>query len=150
MFPAIFLYIENVNPEPSQQNAQLVDTLQAQLAQAARLRHPLALHHHRPLPIRTAVPKFEETFDPRRHYDPDSERREQAKLRAEHRRERKAALRELRKDANFVAREALRAKKAADAEYERRYRRLVAEIQGEEAHEAKLYEREKRLRKRKR
>lgn len=59
-------------------------------------------------------------------------------------------MRELRKDANFIARETLREKKERDAEYDKKFKRLVAEIQGEEAHQAKEYEREKRLRKRKR
>ena len=56
----------------------------------------------------------------------------------------------MRKDANFIAREQLRDKKERDAEYEKKYKRLVAEIQGEEGHEAKEYEREKRMRKSKR
>ena len=55
-------------------------------------------------------------------------------------------MRELRKDANFIAREQLREKKERDAEYEKKYRRLVAEIQGEEGRDGKDYEREKRLR----
>ncbi len=41
-------------------------------------------------------------------------------------------MRELRKDAAFVARENLRVKKDKDAAYEKKYRRLVAEIQGTE------------------
>lgn len=56
-------------------------------------------------------------------------------------------MRELRKDANFIARENLREKKERDAQYERKYKRLVAEIQGEEGREANAYEREKRMRK---
>ncbi|KAL1311698.1 hypothetical protein AAFC00_001800 [Neodothiora populina] len=121
------------------------------LIQQARLhRRPLELHHHRPLPIRTSVPKFEESFNPDKHYDPDRERADASKLRAEYKRERKGAMRELRKDANFISREQLREKKEKDAEYERKYRKLVAEIQGEEGHEAKVYEREKRMRQGKR
>lgn len=58
-------------------------------------------------------------------------------------------MRELRKDANFIAREKLREKKEKDEAYEKKYRRLVAEIQGEEGKEANAYEREKRARKRK-
>ncbi|KAI5862190.1 Nop14-like protein [Durotheca rogersii] len=111
-------------------------------------RRPLELHHHRPLAIAGAVPKFEEGFDPSKHYDPDRERAALARLRAEHRRERKGALRELRRDASFVAREQLRAKRARDEAYDRKYRRLVAEIQGEEGREANQYEREKQMRKR--
>lgn len=57
-------------------------------------------------------------------------------------------MRELRKDANFIAREKLRDKKEKDKAYEEKYRKLVAEIQGEEGREANLYEREKKGRKR--
>ncbi|KAI4730920.1 Nop14-like protein [Aureobasidium sp. EXF-10728] len=124
--------------------------LSIMLSQARLRRRPLELHHHRPLPIRTSIPKFEENFNPDKHYDPDRERADAAKLKKEYKRERKGAVRELRKDANFIAREQLRDKKERDAEYEKKYKRLVAEIQGEEGHEAKQYEREKRMRKSKR
>lgn len=111
-------------------------------------RRPLELHHHKPSAIKTFIPKFEADFDPDKHYDPDRERAELAKLKAEHKKERKGAMRELRKDANFLAREKLRLKKEKDAAYEKKYKRLVAEIQGEEGHESKEYEKEKAARKR--
>ncbi len=98
--------------------------------------------------IKTAIPKFEDQFDPGKHYDADRDRAELAKLKAEHKKERKGAMRELRKDANFMAREKLRIKKQKDAAYEKKYKRLVAEIQGEEGREANAYEREKQARKR--
>ncbi|KAG5982478.1 hypothetical protein E4U55_001849 [Claviceps digitariae] len=116
------------------------------LAQISR--RSLELHHHRPLAIKTYIPKFEETFDPDKHYDPDRERAELAKLKAEHKKERKGAMRELRKDANFMARENLRVKKAKDEAYEKKFKRLVAEIQSEEGRESNAYEREKKARKR--
>lgn len=117
------------------------------LKHAHLARRPLELHHHKPLAIKTSIPKFEESFNPDKHYDPDRERAEASKLRAEHKRERKGAMRELRKDANFIARESLREKKERDAAYEKKYKKLVAEIQGEEGREAKAYEREKEWRK---
>lgn len=117
------------------------------LKNAQLTRRPLELHHHRPLAIKTSIPKFEESFNPDKHYDPDRERADASKLRAEHKRERKGAMRELRKDSNFIARESLREKKERDAAYEKKYKRLVAEIQGEEGREAKAYEREKEWRK---
>ena len=46
-----------------------------------------------------------------------------------------------------MAREQLKEKRERDAQYERKFKRLVAEIQGEEGREANEYEREKRLRK---
>ena len=110
-------------------------------------RKPLFLHNHRPLPIKTSIPKFEDSYNPRRFNDPDRERAQLNKLRAEHKRERKGAMRELRKDANFVARETLREKKEKDAAYEQKFQKLIAQIQGEEGKEANEYEREKRKRK---
>lgn len=46
-----------------------------------------------------------------------------------------------------MAREGLREKKERDAEYEKKMRRLVGMVQGEEGKEGKEYEREKRMRK---
>jgi len=118
------------------------------LSQSRTARRPLELHHHRPLAIRTSIPKFEDSFDPDKHYDPDKDRSDARKLQKEYKREKKGAIRELRKDASFMAREGLREKREVDKEYERKQRRIVAEIQGEEGREAKEYEREKGRRKR--
>ncbi|GAD92660.1 rRNA maturation protein (Nop14), putative [Paecilomyces variotii No. 5] len=124
----------------------LIDKLDNLISQATLKRRPLLLHNHRPLAIKTSIPKFEENFNPDRHYDPDRERAESNRLKAEYKREKKGAMRELRKDANFIAREQLREKKERDAAYEKKYRRLIAEIQGEEGKESKAYERERKLR----
>ena len=123
-----------------------LDKLDSHLARARLTRRPLLLHDHRPLAIKTAIPKFEENFNPDKHYDPDRERAEANRLKAEYKRERKGAMRELRKDANFMAREKLREKKERDAEYEKKYKRLIADIQNEEGRAANEYEREKRKR----
>lgn len=56
-------------------------------------------------------------------------------------------MRDLRKDASVIARESLREKKERDEAYEKKYKRLVAEIQGEEGREQKAYAREKEWRK---
>jgi len=121
--------------------------LSARLSLSRTKRRPLLLHNHRPLPIKTSIPKFEESFDPNRHYDPDKERAEAKRLQKDYKRERKGAMRELRKDANFIARESLREKKEKDRAYETKYKRLVAEIQGEEGREKNMYERERKARK---
>ena len=102
------------------------------LAAASQTRRPLRLHNHRPIAIKTSMPKFEESYNPEQRYDPNSDRVAVSKLKAEHKRERKGALRELRKDANFLARENLRERKEKDRAYEKKFKRLVAEIQGEE------------------
>ncbi|KAK8048616.1 nucleosome assembly protein [Apiospora phragmitis] len=135
-------------PDALRDRMRKVQTRMEQMLKLAQIqRKPLELHHHRPLAIKSNMPKFEDTFDPNKHYDPDRERAEAAKLRAEFKNERKGAMRELRKDANFMAREKLRVKKAKDEAYEKKYKRLVAEIQGEEGRESNAYAREKEARK---
>ncbi len=123
-----------------------LETLQSLQKASIESRRPLLLHNHRPLAIKTSIPAFIENYNPDRHYDPDRQRAELSKLKAEHKKERKGAMRELRKDANFMAREQLREKKEKDAAYDKKFKRLVAEIQGEEGREKKEYEREKRKR----
>ncbi|TVY83297.1 putative nucleolar complex protein [Lachnellula suecica] len=128
--------------------SKLAQKLTILLKNAHMARRPLELHHHKPLAIKTSIPKFEESYNPdKKHYDADRERVEAAKLRKEYKREKKGAMRDLRKDAAVVSRESLREKRERDAAYEKKYKRLVAEIQGEEGHEAKAYEREKEWRK---
>jgi nucleolar protein 14 len=137
-----------LTPLKSTSQKSTLQTLNARLTTARLRRRPQLLHFHRPLPIKSSIPKFEESFDPNKHYDPDKERSEAAKLQKEYKREKKGALRELRKDANFIARERLREKKEKDQAYETKYKRLVAEIQGEEGREKNVYEKEKRKRQR--
>lgn len=115
------------------------------LARARLSRRPLELHHHRPLPIKTYIPKFEESYSAdKRSYDPDKERAQLAKLKAEHKRERKGALRELRKDSSFVAREKLKEDKKTSKEYHAKMARLTAMIQTEEGAAANEYKRQKK------
>lgn len=145
----LFMSPQTNNP-PSNPKALLTHTLtriRTHLHTSLLARRPLTLHTHRPLAIKTSIPKFEESYNPERHYDPDRDRAAASKLKAEYKKERKGALRELRKDASFMARENLKQKRERDAQYERKFKRLVAEIQGEEGREANEYEREKRSRK---
>lgn len=142
------IHDENTLTNQYQANiTKLSQKLQRLLKHAHLSRRSLELHHHRPLAIKTSIPKFEESYNPDRHYDPDKERTEASKLKKEYKREKKGAIRELRKDAKSIAREELRVKKERDTAYEKKYKRLVAEIQGEEGRESKAYEREKEWRK---
>ncbi|GAB7364184.1 hypothetical protein MBLNU230_g4735t1 [Neophaeotheca triangularis] len=140
-FHELFQTFTSLLPKKESRNLQIM------LANPPHPLQPLQLHHHRAQPIRTSIPKFEESFNPDKHYDPDKERTEANKLQKEYKRERKGALRELRKDANFIARQKLGEKREADAAYEKKYRKLIAEVQNEEGAESKQYEREKRMRK---
>ena len=106
-------------------------------------RKPLHLQAHKPIPIPTYIPKFETT---RSNYlrgdDPDRERNQVSKLRREYKQERKGAIRELRKDARFLA--VVEQKKGIerDGVYRERMRRVFGSIEGERAEE-KVMAREK-------
>ncbi|KIW16946.1 hypothetical protein PV08_04136 [Exophiala spinifera] len=156
-FPELIApYIQALNhvvSHPSKLSKQTValasstlQTLQSLQTASIEARKPLLLHNHRPLAIKSSIPAFIENYNPDRHYDPDRQRAELSKLKAEHKKERKGAMRELRKDANFIAREQLREKKEKDAAYDKKFKRLVAEIQGEEGREQKDYDRQKKKR----
>ncbi|KAK9356974.1 nucleolar protein 14 [Lipomyces doorenjongii] len=88
-------------------------------------RKPLALQQHKPIPIPTYAPKFEVNYSvDKKSYDPNMRRQEISKLKAQVKKERKGALRELRKDNAFVAREKLAEKKKKDKEYHEMLARL--------------------------
>ncbi|RPA94818.1 Nop14-like protein [Choiromyces venosus 120613-1] len=118
--------------------------LESHLLHARKTLRPLTLHYHRPLPIKTYIPKFEETYSlDKRSYDPDADRVALSKLKAEHKREKKGALRELRKDSRFIAREKLKEDKKTSKEYHEKMRKLTAMIQTEEGAAANEYKRAK-------
>ncbi|KAI0677280.1 Nop14-like protein [Trametes maxima] len=106
-------------------------------------RHPLRLQAHKPIPIPTYVPKFEHTTSNYlRNRDPDHERNEAAKVRAQYKQERKGAIRELRKDARFLAAEQQKKQKEKDRAYNDRMKRVFGSLESERAEE-KAMEREK-------
>jgi nucleolar protein 14 len=97
-------------------------------------RKPLQLQRHRPMAIASHQPKFEENYSVDKHYDPDRERAETQRLRAQHRKERKGAMRELRRDNQFIATERAREQKEKDDAYKRKIRHitgLLTDEQGE-------------------
>jgi nucleolar protein 14 len=96
---------------------------------------------HKAVAIPTYTPKFESNFSIGKHYDPDAERNAAAKLKALYKKERKGAIRELRKDNKFLAGEKARERKAKDEEYEKRMRHVEGEIRTTERAEEKALER---------
>jgi len=78
-----------------------------------------------------------------KHYDPDVDRRELSKLKAQHKREKKGAVREIRKDARFISRVKLQEDKKSSKEYHAKMARLTAMIQSEEGQAANEYKRQK-------
>ncbi|GME89676.1 unnamed protein product [Ambrosiozyma monospora] len=129
-----------------------IPNLLSKLTNLARIakhdRVPLTLQSHRAIAIPTYVPKFEENFNPdRKSYDPDRTRQEISKLRHQIKEERKQNMREIRKDAQFEAREQIKRKKKEYEEYHSKMAKIINSIQTEEGHDKNVYEREKRARK---
>lgn len=122
----------------------LIDKLNRLLKFAKQERVPLTMQSHKPLPLITHAPKFEENYNvDKKSYDRDDERRESAKLKAEYKKERKAALRDIRKDSAFVAREKIKERRETDKAYHDKLARLERTIATEEGAEKNRYEREK-------
>ena len=122
-----------------------VQQLREQLETAYGQRHALRLQAHRALSIASYAPKFDQqSFDPRRATDPDTERANAAKMRALLKKERKGAIRELRKDAQFIAEEREQRRVEEDAAYKKKIDKIVGGMQ-EERSEQKQLERAKAL-----
>ncbi|THG95876.1 hypothetical protein EW026_g5859 [Hermanssonia centrifuga] len=119
------------------------DTLGRLMKFSHQARRPLALQAHKPIPIPTYIPRFEHSSSNYlRNRDPDHERNEAAKVRAQYKQERKGAIRELRKDARFLAGEQQKKQKEKDKSYNDRMKRVYGSLEGERAEE-KVMEREK-------
>jgi nucleolar protein 14 len=120
-----------------------VETFERLLTASKRSRRPLLLQAHKPIPIPTYVPKFESSSSNYfRHQDPDHEKNEQAKMLNQYKKERKGAIRELRKDAKFLARVQQERQQEKDRAYHASMKRVFGSIEGERA-EQKAMEREK-------
>ncbi|KAK4049433.1 nucleolar complex protein 14 [Microbotryomycetes sp. JL201] len=110
--------------------------LQRMLKLSKSQRQPLYMQHHKPIPIASYVPKFDEGgFNPNKRFDPDSERVEQQKLKALYKKEKKGAVRELRKDNRFLAVEEAKRKKEADEVYQKKIAKIMGSLTEERAEE---------------
>lgn len=123
--------------------ASLVSTtaakLRAQLERAVENRRALRLQAHRALSIASYAPKFDQqAFDPKRATDPDTERAQTAKLRALLKKERKGAIRELRKDAQFLAEAREQARVEEDVSYKRKIDKITSGLQEERSEQKQL------------
>lgn len=98
-------------------------------------RQPLTLQAHKPIPIASYAPKFEENYSLTKHYDPDADRNSASKIKALYKKEKKGAIRELRKDNRFLAGEKAREQTVKDAEYNSKMRKAEGGLNSERAEE---------------
>ncbi|KAF5092899.1 hypothetical protein D0Z00_004344 [Geotrichum galactomycetum] len=146
----IEMFTPFVKPVTVTNNDAVATKIQKLLKFAQQTREPLLLQAHRPIPIASNIPKFEENYSvDKKSYDPDQARQEISKLKAAIKKERKGALRELRKDSQFVARQKIADRRAHDKAYHEKMARLVNSINTEEGAEKNKYERERETRKKK-
>ena len=123
--------------------SSVFDTLGRLLKFSRQARRPLTLQAHKPIPIATYIPRFEQSSSNYlRNRDPDHERNEAAKLRAQYKQERKGAIRELRKDAKFLAAEQQKVQKDKDRQYNEKMKKVMSSLESERA-EQKAMEKEK-------
>ncbi|KAI9447922.1 nucleolar protein 14 [Lactarius indigo] len=128
--------------------AQTITTIQKLLKFSLQARRPLRLQAHKPIPIPTFMPKFESNSSSYlRTRDPDHERQEASKLRKQYKEERKGAIRELRKDARFLATVEQERQREKDKSYHQRMKKVFGGIEVERAEE-KAMERKKAREKR--
>ncbi|OBZ82885.1 putative nucleolar complex protein 14 [Choanephora cucurbitarum] len=111
---------------------------QIRFCREKRMKTPLRLQAHRPVPIAQHLPKFETAYSMDRHYDPDQERAQQRKLEAQLKKEKKGALRELRKDSQFIARERVKERKQKDADYNKYVKGVMTILEGEQSEKKRL------------
>ncbi|WFD44677.1 nucleolar complex protein 14 [Malassezia psittaci] len=130
-------------PTLSGQISSSAKKLRAGLERAVDNRRALRLQAHRAVSLTSYAPKFDQQgFDPKRASDPDAERAQNAKLRALLKKERKGAIRELRKDSQFVAEVREQRRAEEDAQYKRKIQKITHGLQ-EERSEEKQQERAK-------
>lgn len=99
----------------------------------------MTLQLHKPIAIPSYVPKFDSNASNYlRNRDPDYERNEASKLKRQYKQEKKGAIRELRKDAKFLAGVQQKEQQEKDKGYTERIRKAVASIDPERAEEKAL------------
>lgn len=120
--------------------AELIDSVKTKIEGFNRMRslNPLRLQSHKPIPIKSQTPQFDPQFNPnQKKFNPDSNQVEINKLKSLVKKEKKGAIRELRKDNRFLAMAQAKEKEVADADYKAKMARISASLQEERAEEKK-------------
>ncbi|TDL29366.1 Nop14-like protein [Rickenella mellea] len=115
------------------------DLLRRLLKFSRQSRKPLALQAHKPIPIASYIPKFGDSSSSYlRRQDPDHERAAASKLRHQVKQERKGAMRELRKDARFLASVQQKEQQEKDQGYKDRMNKVFNSLEGERAEQKRM------------
>ncbi|KAK0535519.1 nucleolar complex protein 14 [Tilletia horrida] len=132
----------------------LTHALSRHVQLAASSRRALRLQAHRAVSLATYVPKFDQEGRGGASrlrggvFDPDPERAETAKLRAQLKREKKGAMRELRRDNAFLAEVREGERKEEDREYKKKMDKIMSGLQQERSEEKALAREKAKMKKR--
>jgi nucleolar protein 14 len=125
---------ENALPEALQSLiTHVAGSITQQMIQHEHLRQPLHMRVSKPVPIKQFNPRFEANYVQGRDYDPDCERAEKKKLVWQLKHEAKGAVRELRKDNHFLAKEKAKERSLAEEEHDKKYCEAITFLQGQES-----------------
>lgn len=96
-------------------------------------RKPLQLQYRKPMEVQTYLPRFSETYSiDRKSNDPNRERSNKQKLDRQYIKEYRGAVRELRKDSEFIARQQLVDIKGRDAVYKKKIDGIMGQLANQE------------------
>ncbi|XP_019626032.1 PREDICTED: nucleolar protein 14-like [Branchiostoma belcheri] len=93
---------------------------------------PLQYEKLKPKPLKLYEPKFDEDYNPERKMKGSRKQKEKERLQKMHKRELKGAVREIRKDAQFLARQQLQDQMDKDAERKRKVKEIMHHLSSQE------------------
>lgn len=119
----------NITEETTSRISELSGSIKTKIQTSHRIRslNPIKLQSHKPIPIKSQTPQFDSQFNPnQRKFNPDTNEVEIQKLKNLVKKEKKGAIRELRKDNRFLASAQAKEKELADAQYKTKVCSLFA------------------------
>ena len=130
-----------VSASPSTSSSSLCASLTRSLNLASSSRRYLRLQAHRAIAIASHVPKFDQQgYNPDRKsaLDPDAERVQIQKMKALIKKERKGAIRELRRDNQFIAEVRRQDQAEEDQTYKKKMDKIMSTLQVERSEQKQL------------
>lgn len=125
--------VERMALKPKSSLADAAAVFMEGSAKTGKALWPLTLQAHKPVPLHSIEPDFKDIFTARKGEGLEKEEREMRKLKALHKKEMRGAIREIRKDAKFMAN--VKQKERDEFEQERnvvvaKYENQLAQDQG--------------------
>ncbi|UZJ51560.1 hypothetical protein CBS101457_000880 [Exobasidium rhododendri] len=151
-FHSILGNLATLHPTLEEKRSVVAANLSRLLTIAKSERRALRLQAHRAIAIASHIPKFDQGFNPERRggrtFDPDTERAEQAKLKSLLKKERKGAIRELRRDNEFLANEKRKERETEEQRYKKNIDKIVGSLSTERGEQKKYIKEKDRLKRR--